>query len=66
MNRIKIPSLLKILLLSLAMQGASTSMAQSAESVKSAVYAWNTLQAKKGKTSTSRQIFKGSTLDLAY
>src|SRR6185312_10554506 len=66
MNRIKIPSLLKILLLSLAMQGASTSMAQSPDSVKSVVYAWNILQAKKGKTSTSRQIFKGSTLDLAY
>jgi hypothetical protein len=65
MSSIKTRSLLRILLLSLAMQGASTSMAQSADSVKSAVYAWNTLQAKKGKTSTSRQVFKGSTLDLS-
>src|SRR6185312_1185566 len=66
MSSIKVHALLKILLLSLALQGASTLMAQSADSVKSAVYAWNTLQVKKGKTSTSRQIFKGSTLDLAY
>ena len=66
MSSIKTHSLLKLLLLSLAMQGASTSMAQSADSVKSAVYAWNTLQAKNEKASISRQIFKGKTLDLSY
>jgi (S)-ureidoglycine aminohydrolase len=59
-------SLLKILFLSLAMQGASSLTAQTSDSVRSAVYAWNTLQPKKEKTSISRQIFKGNTLDLAY
>jgi len=57
MSSIKTHSLLKLLLLSLAMQGASTSMAQSADSVKSAVYAWNTLQAK-----TKRQVLAGKFL----
>lgn len=66
MSSIKTHSFMKILLLSLAMLGASASMAQSADPVRSAVYTWNTLQAKKEKTSISRQIFKGNTLDLAY
>lgn len=59
-------SLLKLLFLSLAMQGTSSLIAQNADSIRSAVYAWNSLQPKKDKTSISRQIFKGNTLDLAY
>lgn len=67
MNRIQIKNLsIKIILLLLAMQSTSFLIAQKTDSVKSGVYAWNHLQQKKEKTSITRQIFKGSTLDLAY
>jgi (S)-ureidoglycine aminohydrolase len=57
---------MKIILLLLAMQCTSFLIAQKTDSVKSGVYAWNHLQPKKEKTSITRQILKGSTLDLAY
>lgn len=67
MNKIKIKNLsIQIILILLAMQNASCLMAQSADSVKSGVYSWNQLQPKKEKTDITRQILKGSTLDLAY
>jgi len=59
-------SLKKILLFLIVMQSTSFVVAQTADSVKSGVYKWNTLQPKKEKTSVGQQIFKGSTLDLAY
>ena len=56
----------KIFLLFVAMTSTCFLMAQKTDSVKSAVYTFDKIQPKKEKTSTSRQIFKGSTLDLAY
>ncbi len=59
-------SLMKILLLLLAMQSTCSLVAQKTDSVKSGVYELNKIQSIKGKTSSSQQIFKGNTLDLAY
>ena len=62
MNKIKT----KLLLLSLTLPVTFLLMAQKTDSVNSGVYAWNQLQAKKEKTSITRHIFTGSTLDLSY
>ncbi len=59
-------SLLKIGLLLCGFLNMSCLRAQKTDSVKSGVYAWNKLQPKKEKSSISRQILKGETLDLAY
>lgn len=59
-------SIMKLLLFFFLMQSTSSLMAQSADSVKSIVYAWSKLQPKKGKAAINRQIFQGNTLDLAY
>lgn len=56
----------KIFLLFVAMLSMHFLVAQKTDSVKSGVYALNKIQPKKGKTSTSQQIFKGKSLDLAY
>ena len=67
MKSIKINhSLQKILFLFVAMLSTCFLKAQKTDSIKSAVYALNKIQPKKEKTSTSRQIFRGNTLDLAY
>ena len=67
MNSIKIKRWqMRFLLLLFAMQSTCILMAQKTDSIKSAVYPFDKIQPKKEKTSTSRQIFKGSTLDLAY
>jgi (S)-ureidoglycine aminohydrolase len=67
MSSIKIKhSQMKILLLLLAMQNTSFLVAQKIDSVKSGVYELNKIQSIKGKTSSSQQIFKGHTLDLAW
>ncbi|HWH62773.1 MAG TPA: hypothetical protein VNS50_05845, partial [Ginsengibacter sp.] len=59
-------SLLKIALLVCILLSLSSLTAQKTDSIKSGVYAWNKLQPKKEKSSISRQILKGETLDLAY
>ena len=67
MSSLKIKhSFQKVFLLFVAMLSMYCLMAQKTDSVRSGVYALNKIQSKKGKTSTSRQIFKGNTLDLAY
>jgi len=67
MNSIKINhARQKIVLFFVAMLSTCFLKAQRTDSVKSAVYALNKIQSKKGETSSSQQIFKGHTLDLDY